>query len=519
MTLVHTESLKPDSLHGLDNLQVYCGLDTCVTLECFEEITREHQPPPIYSFERALQAPYLAMMRRGFLVDQLSRREAAAALHVRMDFLSAWINQMAQEVWDRPLNPQSPKQKIEFFYQAMRIPEIFSYKKGQKKVSTDRVAMEKISNENLYARPIAEALMRFVDLKKQSEFLEKPLDNDGRFRPGYNIAGTQTGRSSSSENSFGTGDNAQNIPEPLRYPLVADPGMRMAVLDLEQSEARDVGYLCGALFGKWKFLNNCESGDLHTSNARLVYPDLLPWTGNLKEDRKLAEQPFYRDYTYRYMAKRLGHLTDYMGTSFTSARILKIPVKEAEDFRQRYVTGPEAAYPEIAEYWAWIAQQIQTSYRLVTPFGRERHFFARPNDDSTLREAIAHIPQSMTADRMSLGMWRVWKYMPQVQLLANGYDSITFQYEDRGSDYENQIIDRAKELCDVPLVARGRTFRVPVEAKVGWNWGSEVTVADVEKAKSRGQKVPRLNLDGLRKHDPQKPDSRTRAVWLRRIMQ
>jgi hypothetical protein len=135
---------------------------------------------------------------------------------------------------------------------------------------------------------------------------------------------------------------------------------------------------------------------------------------------------------------------------------------------------------------------------LTTPFGRRRHFFGRPGDETTLREAIAFLPQSTTADRMNLGMWRVWKKMPTVQLLAQTYDSITFQF--RESADTDEIMQQALELIRVELEFAGRHYAVPGEAKIGWNWGN----------------ASEKNLLGLEKWTLGKPDTRVRATGLQR---
>lgn len=529
MPVIHTEDLKPGQLNSLDNLQVYNGLDCCITLEVFEELMLEFpKKPSIYSFERALQGPYLEIMQRGFKVDEGARRKAAEELRGRIDLLQAKLNIMAIAFWGKPLNPRSPAQLKDFFYSHMRLPEVWISQKGEKKLSTNREALEKLE-VYLHARPIIAAILAIRDLSKQLEVFEIEIDSDGRFRTSYNIAGTETGRPSSSSNAFGTGGNAQNIAVNLRWPFIADPGYKIAVVDLEQVEARDVGFFCGCLFGKWRFLDSCENGDLHVNNSKLVWPE-RKWTGNPQRDRVLADENFYREFSFRDMAKRGGHLSNYFGTAWTMGRALKIDLPIADEFQARYIRGRpadpkrglpaiEPAYPEIAEWWAWTATQLQQTHTLTTPFGRKRMFFGRSGDDTTLREAIAFLPQSTTADRMNLGMWRVWRYMPEVQLLAQTYDSITFQYLDKGKEYEARIIQRVLELVKVRLVSpSGRVYVVPAEAKCGWNWGSEVNVVDIEKARVALRKVPRLNPEGLRKWSLKKPDDRTRATGLNRMI-
>lgn len=524
MPTIDTASLVPDAhrnqeLSYLDNQQIYCGLDSCVTLELRKTLEDQYgKPNIIYDFERAMQGPYLEIMQRGFRIDQHSRQIAARELIAKIDFLQSCLNEFAQAVWDMPLNPNSPKQLQEFFYDRMHLPEQWINQKGERKLSLNREVLEKL-DIYLYARPFTSLIMEIRNLKKQLQVFETEIDADGRFRTSYNIAGTETGRPSSSENAFGTGGNAQNIAPGLRYVFVADPGYKLCVIDLEQVEARDVGFFVGNLFGDWTFLDNCEGGDLHTNNSKLVWTN-LGWTGDRKRDREIADGIFYRDFSYRDMAKRGGHLSNYYGTAFTMARSLKIPQEVATEFQARYVRGGqfkdvngkwhevEPAFPGIARWWQWTAEQLQTQGKIITPFGRVRHFFGRPDDDTTLREAIAFLPQSTTADRMNLGLWRVWRYMPEVQLLAQTYDSITFQYLESAN--EDQIIQDALNHLKIELKAKnGRSYIVPGEAKVGWNWGYY--------ADENSKGAQRLNLDGLKKWTLGKKDDRKRTTLLQRL--
>lgn len=507
MPLIQTQDITPGSLSGSTSHQTYCGLDCCVTLEVHEELSRLHNAPPeIYGFERALQAPYLEIMCRGFLVDGVGRSRAAGVLRERIQGLLRTLNELSIAAWGRPLNARSPAQLRDFFYGTMHLPEVWLSQKGQRKLSTSREALEKLEESHLYARPFIACILAIRDLGKQLDVFETEIDSDGRMRTSYNIAGTETGRPSSSSNAFGTGGNLQNIAPTLRYVFVADPGMKIGVIDLEQVEMRDEGFFIGCLFDDWSFLDACESGDPHTVNSRLVWPG-LPWTGDIRSDRKIADQLFYREYSYRDMAKRGGHLTDYMGTAWTMSRALKIPMKVAEDFQARFCRGDAKrdivpAYPGIPRFWQWIAQELQLTHQLVTPFGRRRHFFGRPGDDTTLREAIAFLPQSTTADRMNLGLWRVWKNQPEVQLLAQTYDSITFQYQDLGHEYESEVLYAAMQHIRVELQhPGGRKYVVPGEAKVGWNWGY---------ASDR-------NPEGLAKWNPSVPDARSRRTGLQRL--
>jgi DNA polymerase I-like protein with 3'-5' exonuclease and polymerase domains len=478
MSSIQSESLDLRQHTEFEIHQIYCGLDNALTNESltaeYELFDSNTNPRPharaIYNFERALQAPYMDIMLRGFAVDVEARWRACEDLKLRIARIDANLQRMGQAIWNRPIIPRSNKNLRELFFETMKFPEIITSKKGVKKVSLDRSALEKLHDNYLYARPFVSHILAIRDLAKQLEVMETEVDEDFRFRSSYNIAGTESGRPSSSESSFGTGGNAQNLSPGLRHVFIPDPGYKLFVIDFEQSEARDVGFIIGCLFGDWSYLDACESGDLHTNNAKLVWPE-LPWTGDPRSDREIANRTFYRDFTYRDMSKRGGHLTNYNGTAYTMGRHLKIPQKTAQEFQDRYCRGNRAAFPCIPLYWQWCIESIQTNYKIVTPFGRERHFFGDTHDDATAREAIAFVPQSTTSDRTNLGFWRTWKYVPEAKLLAQGYDSITFELPDdtRIEERVRRVVHNLRTRMVDPK--SGRSFEVPVEVKAGYNWG------------------------------------------------
>lgn len=802
MTLVRTHELIPGDSHDAGD-QVYNGLDAMLTLEVHEELDRITNAAPnvTYDFERALQAPILEMMLRGFKINEGERQRAVAVLRTGMSEVYSALQQLAYAVWSRELNPNSHHQLKAFFYGAMGLPEEWRSKKGVRALSMDRETLEKL-DAYFYARPIIACILSFRDLSKMCQVVETQIDPDGRWRTSYNIGGTETGRLSSSKSSTGTGSNTQNLKRDdeegllngipsVRRMFEADRGWKLCNIDLEQTESFDVGWQHGTILADWTYLDALERGDIHTQVARMVWPD-EPWTGDLKRDRELADRTFYRNYSFRDMAKRGGHLcltadhevltrngwvpihlrpkeimvwseeksffekvkqwtdddyhgplvhlkgtavdllctpnhripfykdqkalqpklhvatadtlkrgyiplgdkyeggdfsvspeiarliaafqsdgwqkstnrvefhfhkdrkfmrlemlamnanvpfekrgdkaflhasgwpkkagcamlnwskealsafvdeykhwdghigptaislcstdkmqlewlqtfgrlvgiggniqkpqrgfndtllyrlqqnnrkfahienmqirqteivetevycptvstgffyvrrngkicvtgnSNYMGTAWTMARSLKIPMRLAQNFQDAYATGASAAFPAFPKWWRYVAQELQTTQRLVTPYGRERQFFGRPRDDTTLREAIAYVPQSSTADRMNLGLWRIWKELGRdVQLLAQVHDSVVFQY--RESDDEDGIIQRALALTRVPLSNGVRSMTVGAEAKIGWNWGNVV--------KDKAGNVTG-NPDGLIKWKPQAQDERTRT--------
>ena len=498
--IVHTHLLELS--HTIPHQhQVYNGLDCGVTYEVWEEL-QSLAAPTIYTFERALQGPALDIMLRGFAIDEYERQKGIELLRRQRMEVDAILQRFAHACWDKGINARSGDQLKALFYKTMRIPEIWSTEKGVRALRMNRETLEKLE-VYFHARPIIACVKAIRDLDKKLDVLTADVDPDGRMRTSINIGATETGRLSSSASTTGSGTNMFNITEELRRMFVADRGWKLCGIDGEQAESREIGYQCGVLFDDWSYLDACESGDLHTTTARLIWPH-LPWNGDSSHDRALADQNFYRNFSYRDMSKRGGHGSNYLGSAFTMARHLKVPTSIIESFQANYFN----AFPGIPRLHQWTAQQLQTNRRLTTTFGRERTFFGRPGDESTLREAVAFLGQSPTADRVNLAMLRIWRHFgTRVQLLLNLYDGIYFQY--REDDNEQEIVETALALFDVPLFHNGRRFTVPGEAKVGWNWSNEITPEHITRAKTQGKKEPRLNPDGLRKYKGTDPRQRT----------
>jgi DNA polymerase-1 len=302
--------------------------------------------------------------------------------------------------------------------------------------------------------------------------LNSKVDADGRFRTSFNVGATETGRWSSSKSVWGSGLNQQNVTPRVRRIFMADANHILVNVDLSQAESFVVAY-------KSKdpaYIAACESGDLHTTVARMMWPDKLPWTGELKADKKLAGQKFYREFSYRDMAKRGGHGTNYRGSAFQMARHLKITERVMEDFQSLYF----GTFPGISAWHDQVAQQIQTYGCIVTAFGRQRMFYGRLNDKETIKEAIAHEPQSTVADILNFGLLKIWHHLYKkgypVYPLANGYDSLLLLVE-RTPDLEHTC-EQIKELIRTPIKIAGQTMTIPSELKVGMTWGEMFELDD-----------------------------------------
>lgn len=464
-------------LTGEEQHQVYCGLDSAVTLEIHGKIVKQLRPDTqlIYDFERALQAPVLEMMLRGILTDQYEVGRLISIYSKRADRVYSIVQRYSMVMQGTELNPNSPVQLKTFFYEYMNIEPIYIYEKGQKKLSANRDTLEKIA-QHRYARPIANAILSYKGLVKKISVLRSGIDSDGRMRFSYNIGGTNTGRFSANKNVFGGGTNANNITDELRKIFVSDEGTKYAYIDLEQAESRVTAYMAG----DEAYIDACESADLHVSVAKLIWPE-LEWSEKVpglnippaEYDKALAEEKFWRHWSRRDMSKRGGHLTNYLGQPAANAKHLNVSMEVMKRFQNIYLS----AFKGIRRYHGDIARLLGTKAQIVTPLGRKRLFFGRNYEDTVLRKGVAFGPQSTIGDLLNLGMWMIWAFMPEVDLLTQLYDAVLIQYKD-DPNTEAKTIERAIQLLTIPIQVtetryrdpKTRTMIVPVEASVGWNW-------------------------------------------------
>lgn len=478
MRIIRTHEQSPNSeLSAFEREQVYNGLDCAVTMEVLESILPQldDHTQATYDFSRALQGPVLEMRLRGVLVDQARKAQVISEYYDKIDQLEEQLEEIVLDgIGMESFNWRSNRDLQKLFYEHLQIPVI----RKQGRPTCDRDALERME-VFLIARPIVAHLTAMREMQKKIDFLKTGIDPDGRARTSYNIAGTNTGRFSSSYSEFGTGGNFQNVEESLRSVFIADRGFKFAKFDAKSGESYCVGAVEWNLFNDGRYLDAVESGDVHTAVARICWPK-LDWTGSLKEDKAVAERPYYRHYTYRFMCKKLGHGSNYGGRPATLAQQAKLPEPVVIDFQPKYFR----AFPSHIRWHSWVEDQLRRVGFLVNLTGRKRWFFGRRNDPSTLREAIAYDPQGSLADIVNRAMLRIWRERTALVMMQD-HDALTFMYPE---DTEDEVIPLLqKQLIQTIPLKNGRVLSIPYDCKVGWN---------------KGEYDAKKNPDGLRDYTP-----------------
>jgi len=474
--IIDTSITTPDQLSEWEKEQIYNGLDCCITAEVMDALIPQFDEytSKTYEFSKALQGPALEMRLRGVLVDQQRKAQVIDEYYEKIDLLEGQLERIVLEgVGLQSFNWRSNADLQRLFFDELGIPP----PRGRRSVNRD--ALEKME-AYIIARGIIRHITTMRELKKKIDVLKQEIDPDGRIRTSYNIAGTSTGRFSSSFSEFGTGGNLQNVEESLRSIFISDPGQKFAKFDAKSGESFVVGAIEWNLFNDPRYLDAVESGDVHTSVARICWPQ-LQWTGNIKYDKDIAEQPYYRHYTYRFMCKKLGHGSNYGGKAATLSTQSKLPIGIVEQFQPLYFR----AYPAHLQWHAHVDSQLRRSGTLISLTGRKRQFWGRRTDESTLREAIAYDPQCSLAEIVNRAMLRIWRERPLgACVVMHDHDALTIQYPE---PVEDELIPTLLELLKVPIpLANNRTLLIPYDCKVGWN---------------RGEYNEKSNPDGLKDYD------------------
>lgn len=317
--------------------------------------------------------------------------------------------------------------------------------------------------------------------------LWKHNQNNWRLYYRLNPAGTDTGRLASSESSFWTGYQIQNIPRgpEVKQYLVADKGWLLGEPDFEQSESRCTFYLSG----EEKGIEVVESGkDFHCWNAQLFfgfkYEDL--WDEKLKKC-KTAEAKEIRDVP----AKRTNHGANYNMTGVNmldtvgpkvAARmkaLLKLPsYMSLKDVCQYCLNVWSKTYPKVqGQYYEAVRKEIELTKKLVSALGWTRHFFGDvKNNRHYFNAAVAHGPQNLSVGIINRKFYRLWweqlygSLRGVFRLKAQIHDSVPFQYKQEATwvpGIVESIMQNNTEVCGADK--KIRTLKIPV----GMSYGKE----------------------------------------------
>jgi uracil-DNA glycosylase len=162
-----------------------------------------------HDFQQSLFGPVLRTMVRGVRVDGEERTRMLKELRDHAKQLESEVHEMV----GYPLNPKSPKQMQQFFYEEMGCAPVRNRK--TKTLSCDDEALDTIAKKESLMAPIVARIKEYrsCETLASNALKASAIGYDGRIHCSYNITGTITFRFSSSTDAFGSGMNLQNITD------------------------------------------------------------------------------------------------------------------------------------------------------------------------------------------------------------------------------------------------------------------------------------------------------------------
>lgn len=220
----------------------------------------------VYAADMQLAEVCLGMATAGFRFDEKLADQLSGQLKYRA---GALLGQMRTLIGRSDFHPARPSELRSALFGQLRASPIAITGTGL--ASTASGTLETLKGMETKAGALADLILRWRACHKtRSTFIDRvvPL-SDGRIHPSWKPFGTVTGRLSC------RAPNLQNLPrwsraleDRVRELYVAAPGCELIYFDLSQSEMRMAAYLSG----DEAFIASCETGDVHTSNAKILFP-------------------------------------------------------------------------------------------------------------------------------------------------------------------------------------------------------------------------------------------------------
>lgn len=443
------------------------------------------------AYQQALFHPVLRAMLLGVHVRPEVKAEMAFAIQEEISHREAFLF----NVLGHSINIDSPKQMQALFYSDLGQPPVLKRTmilgKPLMRPTCDDEALQKIAAREPILRPITNAIADLRTLGKfLGDFVMMKLDDDGRMRCSFNIAGDAAGKSapysyrlSSSKNPFGNGGNLQTIPSEkskssgkaaargsmefklpnIRTMYGPDPGFTFFDMDLDRADLQVVAWEADDPLLK----EGLRLGvDMHMLNVYAIIGKEPPPLEELVETH-----PKYWDHRgpfkhLREFAKVFGHATDYLGKSRTVAASTGRTVHEI-DLAQKAYFG---RYPGIPKWHQRIIAQVQKHRFVENRFGYRWYIFDRI-DDQIMPAAVAWIPQSTVGITINRIWSRIYTEVPEVQVLLQVHDSLAGQFPSHRKSY---VVPRMQAAAQIVI-----PYEDPLIIPAGFAF-SEISWGDCE---------------------------------------
>ena len=429
----------------------YAAEDADITLrlwKLFKPQLHKNRVTKVYeTLERPLVPVLADMERHGIKVDRDTLSRMSNSFAQKMAGLESEIFELA----GRDFNVGSPKQLGEILFDELEFP-------GGKRGKTGAYAtgVEVLEDLTVEGYDLPSKVLDWRQLSKLKSTYTDALQNHinaetGRVHTSYSMAGTSTGRLSS------TAPNLQNIPirsedgRKIREAFVCEKGSVLLSLDYSQIELRILAQIADLDTLKEAFF---QGQDIHALTASQMFD--VPLEG--------------MDPMIRRQAKAINFGIIYGISGYGLARNLRIPRKEAQAFIDKYFER----FPGIKGYMESTVNFAKENGYVETLFGRRIHTpeinNRGPHAGFSKRAAINAPIQGTAADVIRRAMIRMPKAIENLQakMLLQVHDELLFEVHEDAVEETIAVVKGVMENASMPIIE----MDVPliVDAGQGKNW-------------------------------------------------
>lgn len=280
-----------------------------------------------------------------------------------------------------------------------------------------------------------------------SKLVRHAIGADWYLRPGWNSAGTDTGRFSCSE------PNVMNIEKLLRWMYRAKKGRVLVGADWKQQELRMRWAIT-----KDEVLGEALRGDVYAADVR-------DWF-----DLDYDDDTIKRDYAKPRKSCKMGHLGCQYGAGVgTVHRVgLKQDRNLSFDLTKKIHAKFRQRYFRTVEWWEEEHKRVMdTGYSETRILGRRRYYPREPPPTETSNYPI----QGTAADMKNLSLLRVdarlKKEVKDAGIIIDLHDAI---YVDCRSKDEKRVVGILKDEMEVEYTIEGDTYNFPTDITTGESW-------------------------------------------------
>jgi len=450
-----------------DEVLLYGALDTVATARVYQKLRKEPEwtEPRIkrlYDIHLQISAIAAEMHSTGIYVNEGNRRFMAWGMEVEYDEKAKLLEE-AVAIPGFKTSPESLRALIFKRHETKAIHR-FSLEDPYDSAlwsSDDTISVDKDALLTLFVDPATpHELKDIIGLywdaehvwKQRSTFVASDLvthaiGNDGRLRPGWNSAGTDTMRWSCSE------PNVMNLEQWLRCIYGAAPGKVLIHADKSQLELR----VMEAVSGDEELKRRLDTGDVYTEDAKDWFSLPAHFT---KKDVKSSVRK----------AAKIIHLGSQYGAG--GATVHRQALRQDRTMKWQMSANLHkcflATYARTVAWWGEELERVrQTGYSEGRLLQGRRCYPRDPPPTETNNFPI----QRTAGEMMNLEVIelhsKLKKHVPSAKVIIQLHDAFDVETPERHAGKVERIME---DVMDREYTIEGRTRRFPVEIKRGYTW-------------------------------------------------